>query len=503
VIEGGQALQVVTEPPDDPLTVVSLSGNDAGERRRAIDRVCQEIAGRGFDLSVAPLCRVALLPIEPDRNVLLVVLHHLVYDHWSAGVFLRDLAAAYTLAIDGNVPDLAPLPITYQDFTIWQRSRLARGTSQPLLDYWQGQLGGLAMAPLPYDFPRQPDHDFAGASVSITIPSELRTAVRSVAAARWATPYMVLLAAFFALLHQWTGGTDLCIGSPYANRGLPEIEPLIGYFVNMVGLRVDLSGDPTLSELVNRTRSVCIDAYNHQQLPFHLVARMANGHERQPGATPLFQTVFTMDDDPAIGVEVPELSFGPITDVQTGRVGFDLVLLVVNRRDELVVTIDYSTRLFRPKTVRRMLADYESILRRVTMDPEIRLSTLAVPEEVPILDALCRLWAKAFGVAIIAPDQDFFEMGGSSLLAAKIVADIGELIGTEVSLRTFFEAVNVSDLAERIGREYGITTISAQREAEISHDSIEELIGGMDDLSDAEVRAALGDLGSGDHPEGS
>jgi non-ribosomal peptide synthetase component F len=246
---------------------------------------------------------------------------------------------------------------------------------------------------------------------------------------------------------------------------------------------------------------VCIDAYNHQELPFHLAARVVNGHERRPGATPLFQAAFTMDDDPATGVTAPGLRFGPVSDVPTGRVGLDLVLLVVNRPDELALTIDYSIRLFRPETVRSMLDDYVSILRRVTADPDVRVSALAAPEEVPLIDALCRLWADAFGVASIAPDQDFFEMGGSSLLAAQIVAGIGELIGAEVGLRTFFEAANIADLAERIGREHGVTAVPAGRVADIGRDSIEDLIGGIDDLSDDDVRAALGGRGSGGSPE--
>ncbi len=385
VTSGGQPVQVLADVPDDVLTVIDPVGDSADERGLVAWEACQVITEEGVDIESGAPAKAVCFRLEPDRALFLLVAHHLVMDHWSERVFLRDLMAAYRHLADPAAPALPPLALSYQDYAVDQWTAMRGQEGRRLRDYWRRALAGLEPAPLPYDHARRPDHDFAGSTLFATLPAGVMSDVRRTASDAGTTPFAVLLAAFFAMLRGATGGEDLCVGTPFANRRLPGTEHLVGYFVNMIGLRVDVSGNPTFEEMLARTSAACIEAHDHEQMPFHLAVEEVRAHERVAGATPLFGAAFTLDRDPSEGLSGPGLEIGPVRDLPTTRVGLDLAFMAAPRGDELSLVVDYSRRLFEQSTVQSLLDDYAAVLRDATRDVGLRLSDV-VPGSTSVGD---------------------------------------------------------------------------------------------------------------------
>ncbi|HVR96633.1 MAG TPA: condensation domain-containing protein, partial [Thermoanaerobaculia bacterium] len=362
----GEPRQVIEPPLPVPLPVVDAAGVPEAETLR----LARAEAARPFDLTCPPLLRACLLRRGAGDHLLVLTLHHVAADGWSLGVLVRELVALY----QGEA--LEDLPLQYADFALWQRHWLSGDTLTQEVAWWRERLAGAPEeAPLPTDRPRDVSSS-QGGRCRTTLPSaELGALCRE----RQATLFMVLLTAFAALLSRWSHEEDLVVGSPVANRNRVETEGLIGFFVNMLPLRVDLSGQPTFAALLARVREVTLAAHAHQDLPFEKLVE-ALQPVRHLGRTPLFQVSLTLQNAPFAAVEVPGLSWSPLP-VETETAKFDLTLSLAEEAGGLAAALEYRTDLFERPTMLRLLEHFRVLLAAAAIDPGLRLG------QVPLLTA--------------------------------------------------------------------------------------------------------------------
>ena len=375
VSEAGVPRQVIEDTITVPLEHLDLSGLDEGECDRRVQQRITEDSGRTFDLSQAPLLRTTLARLGEEDHLLLVTIHHIACDDWSTGLLARDLGAFYRAFLTGEEPDLPELPIQYADFAVWQNARLKGEFLETQLGYWKQQLGGeLPVLNLSTDRPRPAVQTFVGASHRFPISAAVAGSLTELAREHGVTLAMVLLAAYQALLSRYTGQEDLVVGSPIANRTRAEIEELIGFFVNSVVLRTDLTGNPTFSELLGRVQRISLEAYDHQDLPFERLVYELDP-ERDLGQNPLFQVVFAMQNAPRSDLVLPGLVIEPFRSAITST-RFDLELYVSESNGALVGQFVYNTDLFDASTIERMAGHLQSVLEGATRNPGARLSEL-------------------------------------------------------------------------------------------------------------------------------
>ncbi|MFI0479414.1 non-ribosomal peptide synthase/polyketide synthase [Actinomadura sp. 9N215] len=370
----GTARQVIDPSGPFPLPVVDVSG--ALDPETAARDLVTAAEDAPFDLAADPLIRAVLIRLDESDHVLSLSLHHVVFDEWSEGILRRDLLALYE-AFRADAPNpLPPLPVQYADFAAWQRSWLTGDVLDQQLGYWRDQLAGVPVLDLPTDRPRPPVRSSAGAMVGFTIPAPVADGLREIARENGATTFMTLLAGFSALLGRYADTDDVVIGTPVANRNHAQVEDLIGFFVNVLVMRSDLSGDPTFAEVVGRVRETALGAYAHQDLPFEqLVDALVTDRDRS--RTPLFQVLFDYFEH-----EGPH-DDGEQAEEQNGELAkFDLRLIVGDGGSgALTGMIEYATALFDRATVERMAAHLSTVLAAVATDASRPLSA------VPLLSA--------------------------------------------------------------------------------------------------------------------
>ncbi|HSF41305.1 MAG TPA: non-ribosomal peptide synthase/polyketide synthase [Thermoanaerobaculia bacterium] len=355
-VSGGEPVQRVLAT-GFPLSILDLPEIEAR-------RFAKAEARRPFDLTRGPLARAALLRLGGEDRLLLLVFHHIAFDGWSTGVLLDELAALLRSS---------PLPeprLQYADYAAWQRSWLAGPTLERQLAWWRDRLAGAPLAlELPADRPRPAVQSFRGAVLPVDLPGDLRVLARR----EGATPFMVLLAAFSALLHRVTGQDDLVVGAALANRGRAEIEGLLGFFVNALPLRADLSDDPPFRALLARTRAEALGAYDHQDVPFERLVEEVTPR-RDLSRTPLFQVMLALESFPRPAVEIEE--------IHTGTAKFDLSLLFEEVSGRFRGTAEYATDLFDAGTVERLLDGFRRLLRAAVESPGMRVSELPILSDV-------------------------------------------------------------------------------------------------------------------------
>ncbi|MEV0390938.1 amino acid adenylation domain-containing protein [Nonomuraea sp. NPDC050643] len=388
--------RVVIDPEPDPEFRTVQAGS--AEEARAL---VSAVLARPFDLAEGPLLRVLLIRLDPadatsrptdrptdrpterlagrpadrpdDRpgdHVLMLAAHHAVADGWSWDVVLNELFALH----DGR--PLAALPVQYGDYARWQRERVGTPAYRADVDYWRGRLAGVPPLELPTDLARPAEQTFAGAAHGFRLDATLSSAVRALAEAHGATPYMVLLAAFQALLGRWSGQSSFAVGSPVSGRGLPELDGLVGMFVNTLALRADLAGDPPFTELLARVRDTALDAFAHQELPFDQLVNELHV-ERDVSRPAVFQVMFALQNYTAKPVDAGarELTWFA-ADTVVSR--FDLSLYLHEGKGGLDGTFVYNIALFHAGTVERMAAGLETLLRSAVAAPATRLADLDV-----------------------------------------------------------------------------------------------------------------------------
>jgi amino acid adenylation domain-containing protein len=383
-IVDGQPVQVVESDVKIQLSVVNLSTVVISDRSRISQQLATAEAQSPFNLTTDPLLRVTLVQFDLTEAVLLLTMHHIVADGWSLGVLIRELAYFYTAFVEGKTPVLQPLPIQYADFACWQRNWLQGKTLEEQLTYWCKQLQDLSILDLPCDRSRPTVQTYRGATYPLQISPTLTQALEALSQQSGGSLFMTLLAAFQTLLYRYTGQEDIAIGSPIANRHRSEIEGLIGFFVNSLVLRSDLSGNPTFRELLSRVRDVALEAYAHQDLPFEKLVEELDP-ERDLGRNPLFQVAFALQNAPMQRLELPGLTLEP-APLESGSTRFDLEIhlwepahglrSLWQSQEGLSGFISYSTDLFERDRISRLIGHFQTLLESIVANPDARLSDL-------------------------------------------------------------------------------------------------------------------------------
>ncbi|HKR12800.1 MAG TPA: amino acid adenylation domain-containing protein [Pyrinomonadaceae bacterium] len=394
--EDGRPIQRILPELAVPLVVHDLSNRPEVERELEARRLIAEEGRRPFDLAHGPLLRPAVVRLSPTDHILLVNLHHIVADGWSMGIVIRELNAFYESFVTGKSHNLPPLPLQYADFAIWQREWLSGEVLAGQLTWWRAQLRGAPPTlDLPADRPRPAAQLFRGATYHFSVPLSVAQAVHALAKREGVTSFMALLTAFAVLLYRYTGQLDLVIGTPIANRVRPELEGLIGLFVNTLALRCDLSGAPSFRELLARVRETTLGAYAHQDLPFERLVEILQP-ERNMSYNPLFQVMFAFQNTlrtggSSIDEERESHELPRETSAGNGTAKFDLTLFMAEASDGLVGAFEYSTDLFNQDRIAGMSEHLNHLLTEIVEAPERSLDELSLLNSVE-LDRMTREW---------------------------------------------------------------------------------------------------------------
>jgi Condensation domain len=375
----GELAQIIAPPRRVPLRVIDLRHRPEQSREDEAAGLVSFEARKPFDLTSGSLLRTLLLRLEDDHHVALLVMHHIVSDGWSMGVLVRELGTLYSAYVNGQPSPLPELAFQYPDFTTWQRERLRGDRLNDLFAYWKKQLGGdFPVLDLPVDRPRGATPSFKGAVQSFEISPELSKALEILSRQESATMFMTLLAAIQFLLQRYTNQDDIPIGVNIANRTRRDIEGLIGFFVNNLVLRGDLTGNPTFRELLRRTREVTLAAYAHQELPFEMLVEGLRS-ERKVN-TPLFQVMFVMQNTPAASLDLPGLKLEPFK-VSDDQSAFDLTFFTKETSDGIVGWLEYNSELFNRATIDRMLEKFQLLLNEIAANPDQEIESYLTESE--------------------------------------------------------------------------------------------------------------------------
>lgn len=480
-------LRQIINPRAPALVVVDLRSVSGGSGSLAGDSLADDLAIREarqpFNMARGPLLRVTVLLVAERRSLLLISVHHIIADGWSVGILLRELSAAYTDRSNG-IQRRSPFPeLQYVDYAAWQRQRVEGGAFDADADFWRAQLREFTALALPTDRPRSSAPDYEGRTYRFTLDAALMARLRALSRQEGASFFMVLLAAFVVLLHRFTGQADIAVGGTTSGRTRPELTEMIGMFVNMLVLRVRVDESMTIRQVVRATAEVCLDAYQHQELPFErIVAESA--HLPEPGKHSLFQVVFQMleEEDAELPMAGLRARVREVDGDTSG--GFDLIWNVGAADDRTTVLLEYATRLFDHDTIAEMAEHWVHVLKQMADDPDRAVGTggeftavrglsgsesphkEAAPDatarqqatsrhatDAAVPPELARLWTNSLGVPDAVPDVSFFAAGGDSLLAAVLITQIEEDLGVRIPLDEFFRQPTLSALSEWIRRD--------------------------------------------------
>ena len=375
----GEAMQVVTETVTIPLVLSDLTGSPAGERESAALAIVKDEARLPLDLQKGPLLRARLIRLDPGEHILLLTLHHIVFDGWSRRVFARELAALYEMFQSGKLSHLPALSLQYPDFVVWQRNHLKGKVLQRQLEYWKQQLSGApASLNLLTDRPRPAVQSYRGSSYPVSLAAGNLDRVRVFAREHGASLFMVLLAAFQSVLARCSGDEDILIGTPIANRTQAKTEELIGLFANTLVLRANLAGDPTFAGIVGSAKQTALDAYAHQDVPFEKLVEEINP-DRSLSHNPIFQVLFSLQNATQQAFELSGLDVKLLGGtLETAK--FDLSIYLSESAEGIRGRIEYNTDLYDRETIIGLWRHYERLLVAGVENPELRLS------ELPLLD---------------------------------------------------------------------------------------------------------------------
>jgi hypothetical protein len=463
-VRAGELMQAVHDQITPQVDVLDLSHLGQDEQRERVEELFAELATAPLALDQAPLWRATLIRLDAAdwvvaRWLLLFAAHHAIFDAASALNLRAELTELCAAAAQQRAPSLPELAIQYADYAVWQRNRLAAGRMDELLDYWRKALDCLpAVHGLPTDLPRPAERSFGGADLIFPLPDGAESTAVNLARQANATAFMVLFAAYIALLHLLSASDDIVIGLPVAGRDRPEVQPLIGMFVNMIVVRTDAAGDPTFKVLLDRVRHALLDAWDHQEMPFQkLVEVLAD--RRDPGVPPLYQLGF---------------NFISVGFSRASAAAEDDLMLEISRGR---ARVEYNTALFTEGTARWLADCYVAVLGAVLANPQAKISELAVPARpqaqthhagagparpgaasahVPPRTAaeelVANVWAEVLGTDRPGALDDFFDLGGHSLLALRVIARLSAATGVDLPIQSFFIDTTVAGVAAEVER---------------------------------------------------
>jgi amino acid adenylation domain-containing protein len=372
----GEPVQIVGDPAPRPLPLVDLSAAPEDVREHEAARLAAAEARRPFDLGRGPLLRISLVRLAPERHLVLFSMHHVVSDAWSMSLLVRELGELYGAFAAGRPSQLPELPLQYADFALWQRRWLSGEVLDGELAWWRERLSGMPPAlEVPTDRPRPAVQSLRGGTEELTLPAELVASLRALSRRQGATLFMTFLAAFKVQLRHHSGRPDAVVGTNVANRDRLETEGLIGFFVNQLVLRTDLSGDPTFAELLARVRKVVLEAVDHQHVPFEkLVEELRPPRDR--GRSLLYQFKLEFADGDREALRAGDLAVEPYPFAEP-PVRYDLHLTLAGNGPEVRARMLYDSALFDAATVASWLQDFRGLLEAVAAGPEARVGQLA------------------------------------------------------------------------------------------------------------------------------
>ncbi|HEY8023894.1 MAG TPA: amino acid adenylation domain-containing protein, partial [Burkholderiaceae bacterium] len=371
----GSAMQVIASQLELALPLIDLSDLPASQREARARLLQEDEAQTPFDLANGPLVRGSLLRLTADDHVLLLTMHHIVSDGWSMGIVVREFGALYAAFSQNLSSPLAELAIQYADFAHWQRQWLSGDLLQKQLAYWEQHLAGIpSLLALPTDRPRPPTMSRNGATFTFDIPAATVTAIQAVGRHSQSTLFMVLSAAFNVLLARYSGQTDICIGTPIANRSRSEIESMIGFFVNTLVLRTQVDLNLDFLSLLEQVRRHTLAAYANQDVPFEQLVESLQP-ERHASYTPLFQVMFVLQNMPMDELALPGLTM-QILESESATAKFDITWTLTEKEGRLQGNIEYNTDLFDRATIARMSMHFTHLLDAISLDPSCAVGDL-------------------------------------------------------------------------------------------------------------------------------
>ena len=456
--EVGRPRQEIHPHGQPAISVGDVEGGALDVREEAAVRLAAREVHTPFDLTCGPLVRLLVCRIGEDDHLLALTMHHIVSDEWSLRQFNREVGLCYGARCAGAPPELPPLPVQYADFALWERRRVESGELAAQRDFWTGHLAGAPdLLTLSAGGVRPPVRRAEGRKLRWLLPRDLTAELDRLANALAVTPFMLMLAAFQAWLHRHTGQSDIVIGTPIAGRPRAELRDLIGFFANTLALRSNGAGDPTFRAFVGATKDTVLGGVANQELPFEEVVKLVNPN-RSVSRAPLFRVLFTHRDDIGPALSHPDLDVSTV-DLERDSAKCDLWLSLVDGANGRSATLEYDTMLFEHAEIQRMASQFEAVLRAVVADPDRRFSTLP-PASSPVAVAagrllpaaagkppassprtaivlarnsveiqLVRIWRTLLGHSDVGVTDNFFEVGGHSLLAVEMMAKVKEIFG--------------------------------------------------------------------------
>lgn len=471
--DDGKPLQKIADELLVHVAVEDVPGGDGALRQRLAKE-----EDHGFDLEAGPLFRAGLLRLDRRDHVLVLAAHHAVFDGYSLDVLMDELREFYAAAVSDRVAAVKPSVTQYADFATSEREWLETAECQEQLEFWRRTLDGAKPLNLPTDRPRSADASVAGDTVRFEVAEEVTAGLDGLLTKERVTPFMFLTAVHHLVLARATGQQDIVVGTPMANRHELPLREAIGYFVNMVALRVDSAGDRSFRDLLRRVQGASLDAYENQDYPFaQLVAHLGAG--RDGGRSGLFETVFTLeygssDPDGWPGLDVESV------ETREATAKFDMMVSIVSTGSGFEGEISFRTALFDRSTIESLAEDFATVLALLVADPDVELGELLSPcaaepngpgvQESPGRTAgpgsgrtprnareevLCGLFAEVLGLEAVGIDDGFFDLGGHSLLAGRLASRVRAVLGVELAIHLLFESPTVAGLAPRL--ENGVT----------------------------------------------
>ena len=427
-LQGGSVAQMVHPTLDIRTRVIDLSDADPRRHEQLLADAMAAEFGQPFDLARGPLVRFTMLRFAPGEHVLLLTLHHIAADLWAATILFGELLAAYRARCEGHAPQLSPIDVQYTDYSVWQRRQLDNHAWDGDADYWTTELAGAPRSlELPTDHPRPLVRRSAGSSVPVQLDPEVLAGVRELAVARGTTSFVVLLAAFDALLWHYSRQDDIIVGVPVANRQRPELAGLVGYFSTMVPLRARIAPDEPMDRLIETLHATSLAGFDHQNQPFDRIVE-ALAPERDTSRTPLFQVSFVYQNIPLPDLAGAGLSVVPL-EVGSHSARFDLELQLMES-DGVRGRIEFSLDLFDERTVERLARDWESVVAQLVAEPGIALADLRIGagQELGIArneqhwEGPLLTHPRVVQRALEDPDRPAVRMGESTLTRAELVS---------------------------------------------------------------------------------
>ncbi len=478
----GELVQRVAPPGSILLPIDDLRGQTDPQRAEALMAV---EASRAFDLETGPLFRARLLRLADAEYALLLTVHHIVADGWSTGLIIDELAALYAAFAAGRASPLPEPALQYGDFAVWQTEALRAPAVVAQLDYWKKQLAALEPLSIPHDRETAAGAPVRGRIESILLPRQLTDRLTELSRQHGVTLFPTCLACLELLLRLRTSRDDVAVGTLVAGRSRTELESVVGLFVNTLVLRTDLSGDPTFLELLARVRRTVTEAMDNQDIPFGRVVE-AGSVRRQKGRHPLFGVNFLFQTAFLKPAQAGDVTITPVPSLSPGVV-LDLNLFMVERQEGWRVSCEYNPDEYEPETVGRLLHDFHEILEAASAHPDRPISSLrplpkAITPGVPgdpaarngrspglqapasenetaagstppasdedtLESRLARVWREVLRVERIGASEDFFDLGGHSLMAARLVAKVQDQFGIRLSPATVFEHPTIRQMA--------------------------------------------------------